>query len=213
MQLEYCFDRAKMFIMSFVIVGLGNSGEEYSNTRHNTGRIVLEYFAKKNKDDFSEWETDKKLRAIKSTGKLHGESVVLLEPETMMNRSGESLKPLITSPKKAEKLIVIYDELDLPLGSMKISFNRGTGGHRGLESIAKAIKTKAFIRIRIGISPSTPSGKIRKPKGEDKVVDFILGKFKAAESDELKKVSKKVSEALAEIIESGLSISMNRFNQ
>jgi len=198
--------------MSYVIVGLGNPGSEYENSRHNTGRIILDAFAKKAKEDLSEWQLDKKLQALKSTGKIGKENVVLLEPETMMNNSGKSLKDLINSPKKAEKLVVIYDDLDLALGTMKISFNRGTGGHRGLESIVKNIKTKAFIRLRIGIAPSTPSGKIKKPEGEDKVVDFILGNFKPAEEETLKKVSKKATLALTTILENGLSQAMNSFN-
>ena len=200
--------------MSYIIVGLGNPGPDYSNTRHNTGRLILEAFHKKasKENELSEWKVDNKLSAIKSTGKVAGESVVLLEPETMMNNSGKSLKDLVNTPKKAEKLIVIYDELDMPLGTYKLSFNRGSGGHRGLESIIKNIKTKAFVRIRVGISPSTPSGKLRKPQGEEKVIDFILGKFKSADEEELKKVSKKIIDALFCILEEGREIAMNRFN-
>jgi PTH1 family peptidyl-tRNA hydrolase len=200
--------------MSYIIVGLGNPGPEYEKTRHNTGRLILEAFYKKasKENELSEWKVDKKLSAIKSTGKIGKESVVLLEPETMMNNSGKSLKELINTPKKAEKLVVIYDELDMPLGSYKISFNRGSGGHRGVESIIKNIKTKEFVRIRVGISPATPSGKLRKPQGEEKVIDFILGKFKPAEEEELKKVSKKITEALFCLIEEGREKAMNMFN-
>ncbi len=200
--------------MSYIFVGLGNPGPEYQNTRHNTGRLVLESFYKKavKDSDLSDWKSDKKLLALKSSGKVGKESVVLLEPETMMNNSGKSLKDLVNTPKKAEKLVVIYDDLDLPLGTYKISFNRGSGGHRGLESIIKNIKTKAFIRIRVGVSPATPSGKLRKPQGEEKVIDFILGKFKSAEEEELKKVSKKITDALFCLLEEGKDITMNRFN-
>jgi len=200
--------------MSYIIVGLGNPGLEYEQTRHNTGRLILESFYKKalKENDLSEWKVDKKISALKSAGKIGKESVVLLEPETMMNNSGKSLKELVNTPKKAEKLVVIYDDLDLPLGSYKISFNRGTGGHRGLESIVKNIKTKAFVRIRVGISNETPSGKLKKPQGEEKVIDHILGKFKPTEMDELKKVAKKVSEALICMLEEGREIAMNRNN-
>ena len=97
-----------------------------------------------------------------------------------MNKSGLAVKPIITSKKKAEALIVIHDDLDLPIGKFKISFNKSSGGHRGVESIIKAIKTEAFTRVRIGISPATPSGKLKKPKGEKDVGDFILGEFKKA---------------------------------
>ena len=83
-----------------------------------------------------------------------------------MNNSGKSLFPLIKSKKTAEQLVVVYDDLDLPLGTLKVSFNRGSGGHRGLDSIIKALKTREFTRIRIGTSSATPSGKIKKPIGE-----------------------------------------------
>jgi len=200
--------------MSYIIVGLGNPGEEYTFTRHNTGRLVLEVFYKKalKENDLSEWKLDKKTVALKSSGKIGKESVTLLKPETMMNNSGKSLKDLINSPKKAEKLVVIYDDLDLPLGSYKISFNRGTGGHRGMESIVKNIKTKAFVRVRVGISPTTPSGKLKKPKGEDGVINFILGKFKTNEQEELKKISQKISKALFCLLEEGREKAMNIFN-
>jgi len=200
--------------MSYIIVGLGNPGEEYVSTRHNTGRIVLDAFFKKMSKDnpLSDWTLDKKLNALKSTGKIGKESILMLKPETMMNNSGKSLRDLVDTPKKAEKLVVIYDDLDLPLGYYKISFNRGTGGHRGLESIVKNIKTKAFIRIRVGVSPTTPSGKLRKPLGEEKVIDFILGKFKTVEEEELKKVAKKTTEAISCLLTEGREKMMNRFN-
>jgi len=176
--------------------------------------LMLETFYKKavKDNDLSDWKADKKTQALKSAGSIGSESVTLLMPETMMNNSGKSLKDLVNTPKKAEKLVVIYDDLDLALGSYKISFDRGSGGHRGLESVIKNIKTKAFVRIRVGISPATPSGKLKKPQGEDKVIDFILGKWKLAEQEEMKKVSKKISEALFCLIEEGRAIAMNRFN-
>lgn len=200
--------------MPYFIVGLGNPGEEYVSTRHNTGRIILDAFFKKASKDnsLSDWAFDKKLNALKSTGKIGKESILMLKPETMMNNSGKSLRDLVDTPKKAEKLVVIYDDLDLPLGHYKISFNRGTGGHRGLESIVKNIKTKGFIRIRVGVSPSTPSGKLCKPQGEEKVIDFILGKFKTAEEEELKRVAKKTTEAIFCLLEEGREKMMNRFN-
>jgi len=200
--------------MSYILIGLGNPGEEYQETRHNTGRIILDAFLKKAVKDygFSELAGDKKTLSLKSAGKIGKEAVLCLEPETMMNNSGKSVKDLVTSPKKAENLVVIYDDLDLPIGTFKISFNRGSGGHRGVESIIKHIKTKAFVRFRIGTCPETPGGKLKKPQGEDKVIDFILGKFKPAELDELKKVAKKTTDALVCLVEEGRDIAMNRFN-
>lgn len=196
--------------MPYIIVGLGNPGEEYEGTRHNTGRIVLETFRKKN--NFSDWSADKKLKALTSDGKVGKEKVLLVEPETFMNNSGKSVAPIIKTKKAAERLIVINDDLDIPLGRMKISFNRGSGGHNGIESIKRAVKTEGFIRLRIGISASTPSGKLKKPKGEQAVIDFILGDFKPKEMEILKKVAKKGSEALSTIITEGKEKAMGEFN-
>ena len=130
-----------------------------------------------------------------------------------MNNSGSSVIYFVKSIKAAEKLIVIYDDLDLPFGSIKVSYNKSSGGHRGVESIIKALKTEAFIRIRVGISPATAGGKLKKPKGEEAVEKAILGAFKKAELDTLKKVSKKVVEALETILKDGREIAMMEFNQ
>jgi len=192
------------------IIGLGNPGEEYKNSRHNTGRIIAESFCKKEK--FPEFKIDKKLKALVSDGKIEKEKVEVILPETFMNKSGLSLKPVITSKKKAQDLIVIYDDLDLALGTFKISFNRGSGGHRGVESIVRTLKTKEFIRIRIGISSSTPKGKVKKPQGEKDVVDFIIGDFKPKELDAIKKVSKKIHEALEMIATEGYPKAMSVYN-
>ncbi len=202
------WDLLKTFM--FYIIGLGNPGDEYKNTRHNMGRIILDKFAEAN--DFSEWVSDKKTKALLSDGKIGKTKVKLIEPETFMNKSGVSAKALITSKKKAEKLIVIYDDLDMPLGSYKIAFNRGSGGHKGVESIRKAIKTKEFIRIRVGVLQTTPTGKLKKPKGEKKVLDFIMKEFKKDEVTKIKKMSKTINEALETIVKEGRVMAMNRFN-
>jgi len=196
--------------MSYVIVGLGNPGEEYEKTRHNLGRIVLEYFRKKY--DFSGWESDKRSKALLSEGRLGKQKAVLLEPETFMNKSGFSVKSFITSKKKAETLVVIYDDLDLPNGAFKISFNKGTGGHKGLESIAKVVKTKEFIRVRVGISQVTPTGKLRKPKGDQKILDYLMSDFGKKDLEILKKMKPKIAKALEIIILEGRVKAMNKFN-
>jgi PTH1 family peptidyl-tRNA hydrolase len=196
--------------MVWVIVGLGNPGQEYEATRHNAGRMAVESFAKK--AGFGPWSEDKSAKALVSKGLCGKTPVVLLLPNTFMNKSGASVVKLVKSAKAAERLVVVYDELDLPLGSLKLSFDRGSGGHKGLESIMRAVKTKKFARVRVGVSPSTMSGKLRKPSGEKEVVDFILAKFKAHESAELSKVFKKVAEALEVIVTEGAMAAMNRFN-
>ncbi len=195
----------------YVIIGLGNPGEEYKETRHNVGRMTLEYVRKS--FGLSDWKEDKKMKALASEGKVKNERVLFLEPETFMNKSGLSAAAVIKSKKAAEKLIVIYDDLDLPVGRMKISWNRSSGGHKGLESIIKTLKTEAFLRIRIGISPTTPSGKTKKPSGDEAVDKFILGKFRPAEHDALKKVFKKVPAALEMLVTEDREKAMGEFNR
>lgn len=197
--------------MTWVIVGLGNPGEEYVETRHNTGRMALEYFAKES--GFSEWKEDKKALAHISRGMVERTLVALVNPDTFMNKSGVAVAKFVKTPKSAERMIVVYDDLDLPLGKIKLSFDRGSGGHKGIESIARTLKTKKFTRIRVGVSPSTPGGKLKKPLGGDDVVDFILARFKSAELSELKTVFKKVSRALDAIVLEGPERAMNQFNQ
>lgn len=136
--------------MNFLIVGLGNPGEEYKNTRHSVGRILLEHFRKS--VDFPDWQENKYAQALCASGKIEKEKVDLILPETFMNKSGKSVSFLSTKNKiKPENIIVVYDDLDLPLGKFKISFNRGSGGHKGIESVARSLKTKEFARLRVGI--------------------------------------------------------------
>jgi peptidyl-tRNA hydrolase, PTH1 family len=197
-----------------IIAGLGNPGEEYAETRHNAGRIAVELFASKN--GFDTPSSSKKIPALVATGEIgkgkKAEKVTVVLPETFMNKSGKALEPLVTSVKKAEKLIVVHDDLDMPLGRIKILFNRGSGGHKGIESIQRSLKTEAFARIKIGICPTTPTGKMKKPSS-DKMPDFVVGPFKPAEYDEMKKVAKKVAEALETIVLEGRPAAMNEFNK
>src|SRR3989344_2718687 len=128
----------------FFIVGLGNPGEEYINTRHNTGREAVLKLCKNL--DFADFENNNKFKSLISKGKIKKELVTLILPETFMNKSGQAIsyfvKPKLKTAKKGlENLIVVHDDLDLPLGTLKISYNKGTGGHRGLDSVAKAVKT------------------------------------------------------------------------
>lgn len=196
--------------MQHIIVGLGNPGEEYANTRHNSGRMIVEAFRKKN--DFPEWAVDKSLKALVSKSSWGKDKVILLLPDNFMNVSGKSVVPLIKNAKDAERTTVVYDDLDLPIGGIKISFNRSSGGHKGVESIIKALKTRAFARLRIGVCPTTPSGKLKKPKGEEALLDFIVGPFKKLELDEMKKVTKKGAEALALILDEGREIATGKVN-
>ena len=196
--------------MPYIIAGLGNPGEEYENTRHNTGRIVLNAVAKAfETEDFS---FDKKMNALVSKGKIGKEKVTFIEPETFMNKSGSAIKYLVKSPKAAEKLVVIYDDFQLPIGRIKISFNRSSGGHNGLESVIKAVKTEAFVRIRVGTAAENAKGNAKVPHGDEKVLKFILGKYKDDEMKELKKVGKYAAEAVEMIVKEGREKAMSVFN-
>ena len=128
-----------------------------------------------------------------------------------MNKSGDSLRPLALSAKKAENLVVVHDDIDLPLGKVKISFGKNSGGHKGVESVIKAVKTINFTRVRIGISSTNAKGIVKKPSG-DKFLDYIVGKFKPVEMAEMKKSAKKTAEALRVIVSDGAEKAMGEFN-
>lgn len=196
--------------MAWIIVGLGNPGEEYDDTRHNTGRMSVQAFAEK--QGLSDWKHDMKSTALISRGLVDGTAVVCVLPETFMNKSGISVATFVKGEKATERCIVVYDDLDMALGSAKMSFNRGSGGHKGVESIARALKTKAFWRMRIGISPVTASGKIRKPKGEEEVIEFILKKFKSSERATLQSIFKRTTQALLRTVTDSPIHAMNEFN-
>lgn len=186
--------------MQWIIAGLGNPGSEYENTRHNIGRDFVASLAKK--EGIKEWKEDKKLHGTTAKGEVFGKKAQLVLPDTYMNNSGKAFLSVVTSKKQAEQLIVVQDELDLPLGKVKIAFGSSSGGHRGVDSIQKALKTKDFVRIRVGISPATASGKLKKPDSE-KIVDFVLGKFKPSEEEKLKKARKLVFEAIELMVTEG----------
>ncbi|MES2087492.1 MAG: aminoacyl-tRNA hydrolase [Patescibacteria group bacterium] len=205
--------------MSYIIVGLGNPGAEYENTRHNTGRIFLEAF--RVAENLSDWETDFKTKALISSGKVGTSAVMLIEPETFMNKSGDAVKKckdlkFKTTGKGKQKMVeavnlaVIHDDLDIPFGKVKISFNKSSGGHRGVESIMKAIKTESFVRVRVGISPVTPKGDLKKPKGEEAVDKHILGKFSPDQLATLKKLSKTLNESLHTLVVDGREMAMSQ---
>ena len=131
----------------FYIVGLGNTGDEYKNTRHNVGREIAEKFSEVN--NFSDFDLNKKEKYLISKGKIKKEEVEIILPETYVNKSGEALIKKVKTKKAAQNLVVIHDDMDLPLGKIKIVFNRGAGGHKGVESIVRRLKTSEFIRIKI----------------------------------------------------------------
>lgn len=188
--------------MALVIVGLGNTGKEYEKTRHNAGRSVVELLAKQ--ESFDEFILNKTAKALVAKGDVGGESATLVLPETMMNLSGKAVAAYVKSPKAAKSLLVIQDDLDLPLGTLKMVFGRGSGGHKGVESIMRAIKTKDFARLRIGISGVGKKNQAKKVQGEEKVIKLVIGKWKPAEEAVVKKVFKKSVESVRLFATSGL---------
>ncbi len=177
----------------WLVVGLGNPGEEYDNTRHNVGRMAVQIF---------------RHEALCN--------VKVLLPDTYMNLSGGPVAKALGKDKterikNAQSLIVVHDDIDLPFGEIKISIGRGSGGQKGVESIIKSIGTKDFIRVRIGIVP-IHFGKMRKPKGNNAVARFVLKKFGLLERNKLSEILKKANNAILEITQNGVESAMNKFN-
>lgn len=174
------------------IVGLGNPGPEYENMRHNVGRQVAQKIAKH--FEFPELEESKTLLGIASKGSINKEKITIVMPDTFMNKSGKAVAALGVKPKD---LVIIHDDSDLPLGTFKVSFAKNSGGHKGVESVMRAIKSKDFWRIRIGIQPPIRASLAK--GGKKKRVDamkLILQKFTPAEQLVVKKVQKKIIELL-----------------
>jgi PTH1 family peptidyl-tRNA hydrolase len=192
--------------MAYVIIGLGNPGGEYEKTRHNAGRMAAELFAK---EEGLEFKLKKTVQALVADGSVDGEKVAVALPEVYMNVSGKTALGLVKSKPAAKKLLVIRDDLDLPLGVIKMTgYGRGAGGHKGAESIMRALKTKDFVQMKIGIAGSTPKGKVKKVSGEEKVIKHVIGKFKPAEEALLKKTLKKAAEAARYFVTDGIEKAM-----
>ena len=169
--------------MIFLIVGLGNPGKQYEKTRHNVGFMALDAFAQKN--EFPGFQLDKKSNALISEGALNDKKILLAKPQAFMNNSGQAVKALYSKFYILySNLIVVHDDIDLALGTIKISVNRGSAGHKGVDSIIKHLKTKNFTRIRIGIQPASLAGR---PAGKPKELDaFVLKKFSSEELELLR---------------------------
>jgi peptidyl-tRNA hydrolase, PTH1 family len=166
-----------------IIAGLGNPETKYKNTPHNIGFETIDVFAKEN--DFFDFSLSKKFKA-KITEK---DGVVLAKPQTYMNNSGESISAL-TNFYKNKDIVVVHDDIDLPIGKIKTSKNRGSAGHKGVESIIKEIGTKDFIRIRIGVLPE------KKPANVEK---YVLTRLKKEDKEIIIEEAKK---AIYELINS-----------
>lgn len=192
----------------YYIIGLGNPGEEYADTRHNAGRILLENLIKTER--LPAPVNSAKLAGLLSEGVLYGEEVRILLPNTFMNQSGQAVKKLCPV-EEIEKLIIIYDDVDIALGEVKISYDRGDGGHNGLKSIVETLGTKEFIRVRVGIAAKGMMEAAVRPTG-DKLGKYVLGRFTKRELEELMVVTDKVTLALKAILTKGYQAAMNEVN-
>lgn len=194
----------------FAIVGLGNPGKEYKDTRHNIGWIILEQLSTAHSLPFP---TKSSLyTALLSEGKLHNVDVGILLPTTFMNNSGASVYKYVKDRSSLETLIVVHDEMDLAFGEVRISYDRGPGGHNGVKSIIDACGAKNFIRIRVGIAQKSIFGNIKRPTGEA-LSKFVLGTFKSSELKALPDIIEKVDSALKLILEKGYLAAMQEINR
>ncbi len=187
-----------------ILIGLGNPGKKFEGTRHNIGFMVLDKFGKEN--NFPDFELQKKYEALVSEKIVNGQKVILAKPQTFMNESGKSAKKLTENCKlKIENcIVVVHDDVDLPVEKIKIVKDRGSAGHKGVESIIKNIGNNGLIRFRIGIKPA--SAKALTGKTEK----IVLKKF--AKEENIDEAIKKSAEALNFFIEQGLEKTMNEYN-
>ena len=188
-----------------MIVGLGNPGKEYSTNRHNIGFLCLNHFARKYHISLDR----KQSKARVGMGLAEGCQVVLAKPQTYMNLSGQSVSLLMQKYHIAlDDLIVIHDDLDLPLGKIRLRRDSSAGGHNGIKSIIACLGTQDFTRIRVGISRPPREGEER----EQSIVDYVLGDFSAADQPVVNDILRRVTEAAVSLMTEGLTTAMNKFN-
>lgn len=184
----------------YLIVGLGNPGKEYENTRHNMGFKVLNKLSEK----YNIPITKSKFNGKYGTGIIENEKVVLLEPQTYMNLSGEAIKPMLDFYKVApSNVLVIYDDIDVEPGNIKIRMKGGPGTHNGMKSVVKELRTEEFPRVRVGIG---------QPIIKLAMVDYVIGYVPEEELKILNEGIDKAEQAVKEILKSGLNYAMNKFN-
>lgn len=183
-----------------LIVGLGNPGREYELTRHNIGFMAIDELAKRWNISLNE----QKFKGIFGAGFVNGEKVILLKPLTYMNLSGESIRPLMDYYKiDVEDFVVLYDDLDIPVGKLRLRMKGSAGGHNGVKSTISHLGTQEFQRIRMGID---------RPKNGMKVVDYVLGRFTSEEIPDVNHSIEKVADACEEWLNKPFLQIMNTFN-
>ena len=191
-----------------LIAGLGNPGRGYANNRHNVGFMCLNYFAKKQGIRFDK----KRGKARIGIGEVAGTKVALARPQTYVNLSGQSVCLLVKKfDINLNDLIVIHDDLDLPLGKIRIRQGGGSAGHKGVNSITTELGSQDFIRIRVGIGrPSVTGGSAE--IGEADIIAYVLSDFTREEKQPITQAITRVSEAVLCILTEGLTGAMNKYN-
>lgn len=188
-------------MVMYYLIGLGNPGKQYEYTRHNVAWMILDTLFQ------DEWVHDKYLNAYVHHHMFDETEVMMMKPETFMNHSGEVISGIKKrfSNFESHQLIVVYDDIDLPLGAVRVSFDRGDGGHNGIKSIVEHLGSTEFIRIRVGVSKLIEDGRLIKPN--------VLGRFVSDEHDLVcGDISSRVGEVLQTIVLKGYQESMNQFN-
>ena len=184
----------------YLIVGLGNPEEEYSNTRHNMGFNTINKLAKQYNIEINK----SKFKSLYGNGIIEKERVILLKPQTYMNLSGTAIKEVMDFYKiNKEELIIIYDDIDIEPGIIKIRKKGGPGTHNGMKSVVNEIKTQDFTRVRVGIGM---------PSNKSDLINYVIGKISKDDIEKLEDGTTKAKDALIEIIKNGVDIAMNKFN-
>ena len=189
--------------MAKLIVGLGNPGDKYERTRHNAGFRVVRAFHSRHAPDLGNWSS--KFGGLVSEGRVSGEKVILLLPQTFMNESGRAVKEAVGFWKLGvEDLVIVYDDLDLPIGTLRLREEGSAGGHKGVASIIEHLKDPRIHRVRIGIgterSKTVPAA------------DYVLERFSGTEEPTMAATISRAAAALDRIIGSGIVPAMNEFN-
>ena len=185
----------------FIIVGLGNPGKKYENTRHNAGFIAIDALA----DKYGISINEKKHKALCGSGVIEGNKVLLLKPETYMNLSGESVRAAMDFYKidPEEDMLVIYDDISLAPGNIRIRKKGSAGGHNGIKSIIAHTGTQNFMRIKVGVG--------EKPSGWD-LADYVLGHFSDEDNTKLKETMPDIIQAATLMVQGDVDKAMNDFN-
>jgi len=190
-----------------LIVGLGNPGRGYANNRHNAGFACINHFARTQGIRFDK----KQGKARIGTGEVAGNKIVLAKPQTYVNLSGQSVSRLIKRFNiNLNDLLVIHDDLDLPLGKIRISHGSSSGGHKGVDSIITCLGSQDFTRLRVGIGRPTTEGFAE--ISEANIVAYVLSNFTPDEKQIIVQVTPRVSEAILCLLTEGLVVAMNRYN-